>query len=90
MTKKHDRLTERVSGGRYLVQMIGGLEPEIRGPFQTEDKRDRAAKKVHEIMKEEDNIFALDIDIQLNPKGGLEIRPSTFTYSGGFFGESEG
>jgi hypothetical protein len=40
----HDRPAEQVSGGRYLVQMYGGLEPEIRGPFPTEDKRDRAAK----------------------------------------------
>lgn len=90
MTNNHDRPAEQVSGGRYLVQMVGGLEPELRGPFQNEDKRDQAAKKVHEIMKDEDNIFALDIEIQINPGGTLEIRPSAFTYSGGFFEESEG
>jgi hypothetical protein len=36
-------------------------------------------------MRDDDTIFALDIDIEINPGGTLKVRPSVFTYSGGFF-----
>jgi hypothetical protein len=43
--------------GRHLVQMIGGLEPEISGPYLSEETKDAAAKIIYKKMGDEDNIF---------------------------------
>lgn len=65
----------------YLVPVVDGIEPELRGPYATEEERDAAAKRIRaEEQSGEDNddcLFRLDID----EKG----EPTIDTYSGGFF-----
>jgi len=89
--KKTKELKEKITKERYLVQMYGGLEPGLFGPYQTEKKRDQAAKHHHKEMNQDDNLFALDIEMKVNPQTGrMKIIPSAFTYSGGFFTDEEG
>ena len=50
-----------MSKERYIIQMIGGLEPVVHGPYINEGARTRAVRKLHRKMDEEDNVFALDM-----------------------------
>lgn len=78
-----ERLVELARGaleleGKYLVFVWGDLEPEMKGPFGTDEARDVEAKRLREEEGDQHGIYPLDI------KGGkLEIG----TYSGAFFGE---
>jgi hypothetical protein len=78
-----------LTAGKYMVQMIGGLEPEIMGPFKADEQRESAAKALHKSMDEDDNIFALDIGLVID-KGTLTLKPIAWCWSGGFFTEAEG
>ena len=65
---------------RYLVIVEGDVDPSLRGPYSTEERRDRAALR-HRRQDPEmrDGIFKLNI------RTGR--RPQFSTYSGGFFNE---
>jgi hypothetical protein len=63
----------------YVLRLHGGIEPELIGPFDTEDDRDDRAK---ELRKENDE----DVMLALNgPGSSIEID----AYSGGFFLDEE-
>lgn len=61
----------------YLIEVEGGVEPSIQGPFQTEDERDDAAKQIHAAQEEDDGLFWADVD----EDGGLTVG----AYMAGFF-----
>lgn len=61
----------------YLIGVMQGVEPFVRGPFQTEDERDDAAKQIHERQEEDDSLFWADVD----QTGELIVGP----YRAGFF-----
>lgn len=60
----------------YLI--FGDIEPEIIGPFQSEDERDNKALELRREHGDEDGIYMLNVD---NRNG----EPSIHTYCGGFF-----
>ncbi len=62
-----------------IVQVAGGVEPFIHGPFPTEDERDAEAVNLA-YEDDEDGVFALDIDWEAKT---VEI----FSYSGAFIEE---
>jgi len=46
----------------YFINVIGGVDAEIIGPYKTDDKRDAEAKQFrYNEQSENDSIFALDI-----------------------------
>lgn len=52
-----------VKGTSYLVKIIDGIEPELKGPFKNGLKRDEAAIKHREGDPEKnDSLFRLDLD----------------------------
>jgi hypothetical protein len=59
----------------YVLRLHGGIEPELIGPFNTEDDRDDRAKELRK-ENDEDGILALD-----GPGSSIKID----AYSGGFF-----
>ena len=62
----------------YLLIVVGGIEPMIKGPFLNEERRDTVAKvyRNDDEWHDEDGIFMLTV------KDG---KPEVDTYSGGFF-----
>ncbi len=46
----------------YLLEVEGGIEPSVQGPYQTEDERDRVAKQVRRRQEEDDGLFWADFD----------------------------
>jgi hypothetical protein len=65
----------------YLITIWGDVEPELHGPFATEEARDQAAlnhrkKQLDDGEDFPDGIYPLDVI------GG---KPEISTYSGGFF-----
>ena len=46
----------------YLLEVEGGVEPSVQGPYHTEDERDRAAKQIHRKQEEDDALFWADVD----------------------------
>ena len=67
--------------GKYIVQMQGGLEPDITGPFESDEHRDEQAKIVHRLISDEDNLFALDIDLKVQ-KGIITLVPTAWSGPG--------
>lgn len=67
----------------YVVEVFGGIEPEIHGPLSTEDDRQTLAKVVHaKGDPENDAVFWLDVTVTDNGKPPIvEIG----SYSGYFF-----
>jgi len=61
----------------YLLEVEGGVEPIIRGPYCAKIKRDSAAKRIRLSQEEDDGLFWADID----QTGGLTIG----AYAAGFF-----
>ena len=62
----------------YVVEVIGGIEPFLRGPLDTVDDQERVAKMLHAAQDPDtDATFWLDI----NAEGVPEIG----SYSGQFF-----
>jgi hypothetical protein len=70
---------------RFLIQMEGGLEPTVRGPYATEAGRDWAARDIHRKMDEDDNLIAVDIH-QVGPDDNHPVIKA-YAFSGGFFEE---
>src|ERR1019366_7860375 len=61
----------------YVLEIVGDLEPKLRGPYKNSDTRDRAAKRLRAMDEEYENgIFALDL-----VKNG---KISVWAYSAGF------
>jgi hypothetical protein len=58
--------------------MIGGLEPEKYGAYDTAKEQDVAAKKIHATLSYEDNLFWLTIH---------DGKPFMGAYESGFFEE---
>jgi len=70
----------------YVVEVWGGIEPSLVGPYATEDERQAVAKKVHTDQNpEEDGTFWLDVTIGEDGKPVTEIG----SYSGRFFEDNE-
>jgi len=46
----------------YLIEIEGGVEPTVQGPYQTEPERDNAAKQIRRRQEEDDGLFWVDID----------------------------
>jgi hypothetical protein len=59
---------------RYLIQILGCIEPIVHGPYGSESVRSRAARKIHKEMDEEDVLVALDM-----------FPVKAWSYSTGFF-----
>jgi hypothetical protein len=60
----------------YVIHVVGGTEPELRGPYKTARVRDFTARRLRKAKDEEDSFFWLNIH-----KGGV---PSIGAYSNGF------
>jgi hypothetical protein len=65
----------------YLFITWGDIDPEILGPFESEDTRDDRAKELKKEHGDENGIFMLDVE-----DNGM---PSANAYSGGFFKDVE-
>jgi len=61
----------------YLLEVEGGVEPTVHGPYHTELERDNAAKQIRQRQEEDDGLFWADID----EAGILAIG----SYTAGFF-----
>ena len=61
----------------YLIEVEGGVEPIVRGPYRTKLKRDNTAKQMRLSQEEDDSLFWADID----ETGRLTIG----AYAAGFF-----
>ena len=62
----------------YLIDVYGGTDPELVGPYSTEDERDIEAKTIRNATQtEEDALFRLDVD-----DAG---KPYVYPYVAGFF-----
>jgi hypothetical protein len=53
----------------YLLQVMGGVEPRIHGPYPDERTQEKAARVIHEDMGEDDVLFWLDLHGD-NPQAG--------------------
>jgi hypothetical protein len=61
----------------YLIEVEGGVEPTVHGPYHTNHERDNAAKQIRQRQQEDDGLFWVDID----EAGALAVG----TYTAGFF-----
>jgi hypothetical protein len=61
----------------YLIEVEGGVEPTVHGPYCTKHDRDNTAKQIRQRQREDDGLFWADID----EAGTLAIG----TYTAGFF-----
>lgn len=66
----------------WLIFVWSDVEPEIRGPFDTEETRDQAAKELRREEGEDHGIFMLDITDDVP-------TPVVSSYCGGFFDQDE-
>jgi hypothetical protein len=46
----------------YLLEVEGGVEPIVHGPYHTKKERNNAAKQIHRKQQEDDGLFRADID----------------------------
>lgn len=70
-------MKRNVVAAAYILEIVGDLEPKLRGPYKNTDTRDRAAKRLRAMDEEYENgIFALDL-----VKNG-KVR--VWAYSAGF------
>ena len=63
----------------YLLIVRGDVEPELKGPFPTENMRDTYAWNYRDMRDPDafDGLFPLDVDVQ--------GKPQISAYSGKFF-----
>jgi hypothetical protein len=62
----------------YLIDVEGGIEPTVRGPYETEEKQDAEARRIRrEDQGDDDVLFWARVSVN----GELEVG----AYSGGFF-----
>jgi hypothetical protein len=64
----------------YLIEVEGGVEPAVHGPYRTKHERDNAAKQIHQRQEEDDGLFWVDIN-----EVGV---PTIGAYIAGFFWEN--
>jgi hypothetical protein len=70
----------------YVVEVWGGIEPSLIGPYATEDERQAVAKAVHPKQDPDtDATFWLDVTIGEDGKPVTDIG----SYSGQFFGDED-
>lgn len=65
----------------YLLLVLSDVEPDIAGPYATEEKRDSVARKFREDYGDVTGIYKLDIDD--------EGHVYSEAYSGRFFDDDE-
>jgi hypothetical protein len=46
----------------YLLEVEGGVEPIVHGPYHTKKERNNAAKQIHRKQQEDDGLFWADIN----------------------------
>jgi hypothetical protein len=63
----------------YLLEVEGGIEPIVRGPYQTKRERDNAARKIRRNQQEDDGLFWTEVD-----ETGAFVAGA---YAAGFFWE---
>ena len=68
----------------YLLHIIRDVEPEILGPYETEESRDKAAKKL-KAKDDESGIFMLDIVAKRGH--AIPTIPKAYAYSARFFAQ---
>ena len=61
----------------YLLEIEGGVEPTVHGPYRTKHERDNAAKEIRRSQQGDDSLFWADTD----EAGTLVVG----TYRAGFF-----
>ena len=61
----------------YLIEVEGGVEPTVHGPYHTKHERDNAAKQIRRRQQEDNALFWADIA----EAGILAVGP----YTAGFF-----
>ena len=66
----------------YVYFVVGDVEPELHGPFDSAEERDTKAKALKEKYGDDNGIYWLDI-----PKSRPEKKVETGSYGGGFFEE---
>jgi len=66
---------------RFVLQVEGGVEPMLVGPFKSAKKRDRSARKIRN-ANEEDGVFWLNV----TSKGRVDLG----AYTNGFMEDEEG
>jgi hypothetical protein len=66
----------------YLLEVEGGIEPIVHGPYNTEDERDNAARQIRRSQEEDDGLFWAETD-----ETGALVAGS---YMAGFFWEEFG
>jgi hypothetical protein len=64
---------------RFLLVVWGDVEPELLGPFKTQEERDRKAREIRTDEGDEHGLFPIDA------AGKVEVG----SYSGGFFNKEE-
>ncbi|AJF08241.1 hypothetical protein [Geoalkalibacter subterraneus] len=75
------QFSEAVQAPRYyLLEIVDDVEPDLIGPFASEDERDDEAKLVRHETAGESGVFMLDL---------INNEPSVCPYSGGFFMQEE-
>ena len=65
----------------YLLVLWGDIEPELRGPFPTEEERDAAALELRAAWGRDHGLYPMSVD--------KEGRPVVGAYCGGFFDDDE-
>jgi len=65
----------------YIVDVHGGIEPDLSGPYATAADRDTAARQVHREQSDDDATFWLDIALIDGKPPIVDIG----SYSGAFF-----
>jgi hypothetical protein len=61
----------------YVLVVTGGIEPDLRGPFETRKARDAEAFRIHALTNEDDGVFQLGV----SGTGKLTVS----SYSAAFF-----
>lgn len=86
MKRLEGRVTFAPEVEYYLVPVWGDIEPETRGPYDSEEERDRAAREIRAQDIEDNGYDDRSGLYTLTIKDG---KPEIDGYSGGFFEEDE-
>src|SRR6266705_3598947 len=79
--RKENEMKRNVVIAAYALEIVGDIEPKLRGPYKNTDTRDRAAKRLRKKdAGKENGIFALD----LMSNGKIRV----LAYSAGFLDEA--
>lgn len=62
----------------YVVEIWGGIEPNLLGPFATEGERDRESQRVR---AKQDSAYDATLALDVLANGDVDLYP----YSGAFF-----